>query len=419
MMDDCGGPGRNGWVRVDGHLGRRGWQAVGAAAMLALVLPPQLLPHPLHVDILIGAAAALLGYFMASALLRGVSAMHLQRVPGRRVAPLLALGLLAVAGLRTRARVQGLRHEMGMPGNAFDATEHAARAVTGAVLAASAVLLAIALLRRLSWRHLALVAVLPVVAAALISARSGPADPNLKGTEFLDGARDAAAVSEATGRSAVTPHRIYIPVGTAPSHTGRAQAAVAATELAGGLNSAAVLLIIPTGSGWVNTRTARIVEDLYDGDLTTVAVQYGTTPSWQSYLRGGAGVHESAAELVRAMRARINQLPPAQRPQLLVYGESLGAWGLLPTLESNGSAVDAALLTGVPGDPRISSANTTVLNHPDDPVPGWKPWLAPAAFLRASADAIASEAVPIGHGHRYGAETTGAWCDLLDRPACA
>ncbi len=415
MMDDCGGPGGNGWVRVRGHLEKRGWQAVGAALALALVLPPELLPHPLRVDLLIGSAALLLGYFTASALLRGFSAVFPQGLPGTRFTPLLAGGLLMVAGLRTQARLVDLRHELDLPADSFDYTGHAVRAVTGSVFAASAVLLVVTLLRRLSWRHLAVMAVVPIAAVALISARSGPAQ---KSAEFISGARDSADISRITDRPASTSHRIYIPVDAAPTHTQRAQTAVAATDLAGGLQSEAVLVIIPTGSGWVNPRIVRTMEELYDGDLTTVAVQYGTMPSWQAYLRGGAGVHESAAELVRAMRARIDRLPAEQRPKLLVYGESLGAWGLLPTLQGADSGVDAALLTGVPGDAGVAGANTTVLNHPNDPVPGWKPWLAPVPFLWASADAIASEAVPVGHGHRYGAETTSAWCDLLDLPSC-
>lgn len=179
-----------------------------------------------------------------------------------------------------------------------------------------------------------------------------------------------------------------------------------------------MLIIVPTGSGWVNPRIARTVEELYDGDLTTVAVQYSNTPSWQAYLRGGAGVQQSASELVRAMRERIDRLPHDQRPDLLVYGESLGALGLLPTLREAGSAVDAALLTGVPGNQRVDDPNTVVLNHIDDPVPDWKPWLDPVSFLRISADAVSSEAAPVGHGHRYGSETASAWCRVLAAPGC-
>ncbi|MCE0534739.1 alpha/beta-hydrolase family protein [Kineosporia rhizophila] len=386
--------------------------------MLALVLPSRLLPHPLPVDLAIGAVAALLGYLLAAGARSAVRAV-LPRAPAlSRLALLLTITLMVTAGLRTRARLIDLRTEIGLPGSASDATYHAVVAVLGASLSAALVVGLVSLLRRLSWPHLAFLAALPLVFGVLVSARSGPQSLGPKGAEFLADARDAATISAITQRPASTPHRIYIPLDAAPSHRGRARAAVEATAGDGGFDTAAVLLIIPTGSGWVNPRIARTVEELYDGDLTTVAVQYGTTPSWQAYLRGGAGVQESAQELIRDMRTRIDQLPAGRRPKLLVYGESLGAWGLLPALDRPDSGVDAALLTGVPGNPQISSTDTAVLNHPDDPVPGWSLHLPPVSFLRASADAIASEAVPIGHGHRYGAETTAAWCGLLQLPSC-
>lgn len=394
------------------------WRAVGAAGLLALVLPPQRLPHPLMVDVLIGAAALLFGYAATALLLR--TPLGKRRFDSRiarlanRSRPLLVVGLLAAAGLGTQIRLSTLHQEIDM---AQGPAGQAFVAVGGAVVVAVTVLLLAAAIRRTRKRPLLVMVFLPVLVWALASAGSGPGAGG-KGTEFLEGARDAASISALTHRPASTPHRIYVPVDAAPTHRSRARLAVEATDQAGGMTSSAVLLVIPTGSGWVNSRIAGNLEELYDGDLTTVAVQYATTPSWVAYLKGGGGVQESAAELIRAMRERIDRLPADQRPDLLVYGESLGAWGLVPTLRETGSQVDAALLTGLPGSETISDPNTRVFNHPDDPVPHWRPRLNPVSFLRVSADAISSEAVPVGHGHRYGKETTPAWCDLLELPTC-
>jgi uncharacterized membrane protein len=396
-------------------IGTAGISGVGAAALLVLVLPPRLLPHSLPADIGIGAIALLLGYAATALAVATVRQIWLRkRFSTIRQPPSYALSsciaaLLTLAVMRTAIHLHRINERLGLP--TTSATRHAVLAVTGATLVATAVLLLIAGLRRLSRRRLAVVICTPALVIGLASAHSGPPTASPKGAEFLAATREAGVTNVLNHRLTTQPSRIYVPLDAAASPIDRAALAVRETEQAGGFDHAAILIAVPTGSGWVNSRVVGTVEDLYHGDLTTVAVQYANSPSWQVFLRGGDGVRESATALVKAMRARIDQLPAGQRPTLLAYGESLGAWGLLPVLQS--SAVDAALLTGVPGRQTIDVPRVTVFNHPDDPVPDWGPKLSPVAFLRTSADAISSEHAPVGHGHRYGAETAPAWCALL------
>ncbi len=371
--------------------------SVGAAALLALVLPPRLLPHSLAVDIAIGAIALLLGY-LATALTLSATRKILQGKEFRSIptyaVPGSVAALLILTVLRMTSRLNQIDERVGLPPTS--SAGHAVSAVAGATLVATGVLLLIAGLRRLSRRQLTAVICAPVLVIGLASARSGPPAAGDKGAEFL-------ALHQAD--------RIYIPLDAAASPEDRALLAVQKTEQQGGFGRAAILIAVPTGSGWVNSRVVSTVEGLYQGDLTTVAVQYANSPSWMAFLRGGDGVRENATALVKAMRARIDQLPADRRPTLLAYGESLGAWGLLPVLQT--SRVGAALLTGVPGHPTIDIPGVTVFDHPDDPVPHWSPKAAPITFLRATADTMSSEHAPVGHGHRYGAETAPAWCALL------
>jgi len=135
------------------------------------------------------------------------------------------------------------------------------------------------------------------------------------------------------------------------------------------------------------------------------------------------------------VRARIAALPPGQkRPKLLVYGESLGAWGAIRAYSDDGITrrTDGALWVGVPGGVPETRPGSTVLIHPDDPVAAWSPrlilhrspgrpgrWLPMVSFWQATADVVCAEArPPAGHGHHYGAELTGAWATVvhLDRP---
>jgi len=386
---------------------------VGAACLLTLVAPPRMLPHPLRVDILIGAAAWLTGYALTAAALLLVGRIVPQVKTFTRLARPLTVLLIGAAVIRTRLRTGRL----GVPG-LDPGLGHAALAVTGAVLLATTVRVLLAVLGRMPRRRILALAGLPPLLWVLLSARSDPHPVDWKGTEFLDGNPDAASISALTGRPALTPDRIYLPLDAADDADGRVEAALEATEHAGALGSRAILLIMPTGSGWVNPRIVRAVEEQYDGDVTSVAVQYAASPSWAVYLQGGAGVQETALRLVLAMRARIDQLPADRRPDLLVHGESLGAWGLVPALRAAQDAVDGALLTGVPGQASITGPGITVVNHPDDPVPDWNLWRDPVTFWRSTADAMASEAVPVGFGHRYGAEAVELWCEQRKLPVC-
>ncbi|GLY28294.1 alpha/beta-hydrolase family protein [Kineosporia sp. NBRC 101731] len=381
-------------------------RTVTAAALLVLVLPPRLLPHPLAVDILIGMVALVLGY-AAGALLERLPRLGAHPRSGR----VLALGLLVVATLRTGSRLDTLNASLGIAGGS---TPHAVLAVLGSVLGAAVVLLTVRSLRKLSGRRLAVVLCLPVLAGALVAARSS--SDGREGAEFLSGARNSADITAVTHRPATSPRRIYVMRGSAGTVADRVRQAVGQTvDRTGTITPKAILIVVPTGSGWVNQRMTASLEELYDGDLTTVAVQYASSPSWLAFLRGGEGVRETAAELIGQMRSRIDRLPARQRPDLLVYGESLGAWGALPWLHQ----VDAALLVGVPGGHQAVGPGLMTLNHADDPVPGWRLRLSPVTFWRSNADVISSQSVPFGHGHSYGGpETAAAWCQVLILPTC-
>jgi uncharacterized membrane protein len=251
------------------------------------------------------------------------------------------------------------------------------------------------------------------------------------GQRFLSARPDAAALRALTGRPAQTPVRVYVPQDAEPTAAGRAALAVTELEHAGAFQRAAILIDLPTGSGWVNPEAVSALERLTGGNLATVVLQYAHSPSWLAYLRGGQGARASARALTDAVRARIEALPAGRRPRLLAYGESLGAWAGLRAYPDGGISrrLDGGLWVGVPGTLPVghfpTAAHQIVLNHPDDPVPAWSPWLivrpAPdhrrwlpfVTFWQNTADVISAERTPSGFGHRYGTELIDSWKSVL------
>jgi uncharacterized membrane protein len=240
-----------------------------------------------------------------------------------------------------------------------------------------------------------------------------------KQAEFLEVRRVADEIADVTGREALAPVRVAVPV-TAGGTAERADRALDELADRGGLDRGVVLVALPTGSGWVNPAAVDALELLHAGDVATVTVQYDDRPSYQSSLSGGG---TRAAEQADALLDGLEQAlagRAGERPRVVVYGESLGAVGGLQVQDH--PAVDATVWAGVPQVARhLIEPGRGLVEHVDDPVTAWAPqlavvpterwragWVPLVSFWAGSADLLVSLAQPAGHGHRYGAELVDA-----------
>ncbi len=170
-----------------------------------------------------------------------------------------------------------------------------------------------------------------------------------QGRIFIAGGPTVEQLAEFNGTPAMEPIRAY--AGLDSANGIRATAALAARELQreGGLNRKVVAVATTTGTGWINEAEADALEYMYNGDTAIVSMQYSFLPSWLSFLvdkenarQAGQALFEAVDELVRAM-------PEAERPKLVVFGESLGSFGgEAPFLALNNlvARTDGALFSG-------------------------------------------------------------------------
>jgi uncharacterized membrane protein len=130
-----------------------------------------------------------------------------------------------------------------------------------------------------------------------------------------------------------------------------ATAELAAQELqrTGGLQRAVVAVATTTGTGWINAAEADALEYMYNGNTAIVSMQYSFLPSWLSFLVDKENARHAGQALFEAVDKLIRQLPEAQRPKLVVFGESLGSFGgEAPFLSLNNvlARTDGALFSG-------------------------------------------------------------------------
>ena len=145
------------------------------------------------------------------------------------------------------------------------------------------------------------------------------------GRRFIASGPTAAEISAVTGRPAQEPVRVY--VGLAARDTAQARARLALDELKRqhGFERKVLIVITPTGTGWIDPAAMDTVEYLHHGDVASVAMQY-------SYLNSPLSLlfqPEYGAEAARALFAEIygywTTLPKDKRPKLYLHGLSLGA----------------------------------------------------------------------------------------------
>ncbi len=148
-----------------------------------------------------------------------------------------------------------------------------------------------------------------------------------QGRVFVSAGPSVDELSKFNGKPAIEPIRAYAGLHSADGI--KATAALAAEELlrTGGLNRDVVAVATTTGTGWINEAEASALEYMYNGNSAIVSMQYSFLPSWLSFLVDKENARQAGQALFEAVDALIREMPEAQRPKLVVFGESLGSFG--------------------------------------------------------------------------------------------
>jgi uncharacterized membrane protein len=147
-----------------------------------------------------------------------------------------------------------------------------------------------------------------------------------------------ASIEATMGEPANDPIRIYVGLDSAPTEEERVNLALAEMERTGAFGRSILLITSPTGTGYVNYQVVESVEYFTRGNCATVTLQYSKRPSPLSLDRVWEG-RKHFRLLVGAIHRKLYAMPPEKRPQLVAFGESLGAH----------TSQDAFLNTGTQG----------------------------------------------------------------------
>jgi len=173
-----------------------------------------------------------------------------------------------------------------------------------------------------------------------------------QGRNFVGTGPTAAELTELNGSPAAEPVRIYAGLQSADSIESRVALLLSELQRTRAYERKLLVIVPTTGTGWVDPVAARAIEAMYNGDTVLVAMQYSYLPSWISFLVDRQKSVEAGRAMVDGIHQRWMRWPEFNRPQLALYGESLGsmagqaAFGYLPDVAAKN--VTSVLWVGPP-----------------------------------------------------------------------
>ncbi|MEE4637244.1 MAG: alpha/beta-hydrolase family protein, partial [Wenzhouxiangella sp.] len=146
-----------------------------------------------------------------------------------------------------------------------------------------------------------------------------------QGRSFVSTGPTDAEISAFFDAPVPRPLRVYVGLNSADSPEARARLALDELKRVGGFERQTLLLVTPTGTGWVDPAAQDTVEYLLRGDVASVAVQYSYLNSPLALLTQAAYGAETARAVFNEIYGYWRGLPAETRPRLYLWGLSLGS----------------------------------------------------------------------------------------------
>jgi len=170
-----------------------------------------------------------------------------------------------------------------------------------------------------------------------------------QGRNFVATGPTQADLEAFGGPGAVEPIRVYVGLRSADTLQERADLLLQELIRTGAFEREAVVVATTTGTGWLDPHAFDSLEYLYQGNVATAGLQYSYLPSWISLLADQEAVKQTAIVQFRTIQAYWWSLPEDTRPDLYLFGLSLGSYGVEAVLTSPNiinEPINGALMAG-------------------------------------------------------------------------
>jgi uncharacterized membrane protein len=175
-----------------------------------------------------------------------------------------------------------------------------------------------------------------------------------QGRRFVWTATTPEQIETVLGEAPVdSPIRVYVGLESAGDDDARIRLLLDELDRTGAFARGWLLIMCPTGTGYLNYAASSAFEVLTRGDCAIASIQYAARPSVLSLdrVRHGRRVYRS---LFAALRERLAAIPEGERPRVVLFGESLGSWASQDAFKDRGTqglvddGIDHAIWIGTP-----------------------------------------------------------------------
>lgn len=199
-------------------------------------------------------------------------------------------------------------------------------------------------------------------------------DLGRQGRRFISSGPTAGQMAAITSTDRVVePLRVYVGLNSAANPEIRARLALAELLRVDAFARSVLVLITPTGTGWVDPAAIDTFEHLHRGDIASVAVQYSYLSSPLSLMIEPEYGVETAQALFEAVYGHWSELPEDRRPALYLHGLSLGAMNSALSFELFDIIDDPFQGALWSGPPFRTETWRTVTRRRDPGSPAWLP----------------------------------------------
>lgn len=194
-----------------------------------------------------------------------------------------------------------------------------------------------------------------------------------QGRSFVSTGPTVAQLDEFSGGGAVEPIRVYVGLKSAETLQERADLLLEELKRTGAFEREALVVTTTTGTGFLDPNGVDPVEYVFNGDIAIAGVQYSYLPSWISLLADQQAVKETSRVVFSTIHDYWSTLPDEARPELYLYGLSLGSYGVESVLNSINvinEPIDGAFMSG---PPFVNDLHTEIETGRDPGSPEWLP----------------------------------------------
>lgn len=215
-------------------------------------------------------------------------------------------------------------------------------------------------------------------------------DLGMEGRTFVAQATSEAELRAFHGADAelFAPVRVYAGLDSGESTAEQVELVVRELERTGGFDRSILCVTTTTGTGWVDPDAATALEQIHRGDTAIATIQYSFLPSWIAFLVDPHAAAPAGSVLFNAIYDHWIELPEDDRPQLVVFGESLGSYGAEAAFAGFDAATsianlvartEGAVFTG-PTDSNLIWSKLT--EEREEGSPAWRPVIDGGESLR-------------------------------------